>query len=376
MIYLDYSATTFPDNEVIKEFNDAAKEYIGNPNSSHNLGIKAKKRIDAATLNISKILNVEPEEIIYTSGASESNNLAIKGICKANKGKHIITTMLEHSSVIAPINRLCNEGYEVSFVNLKDDGTIDIENLKSIIREDTVLVSIAGVDSELGILQNINDIGDLLKEYPNCYFHVDATQMIGKVNFDFKNIDLISFSAHKFFGIKGIGGLIKKKNVRLMTLVDGGKSTTKYRSGTPCLELIVSLEKALYLSYENFNDKINYVKMLSRDIKDFLSKYNNIKINSTNKSINQIINFSINNADKLVKMLDEKCIYISTKSACSNADSLSKVVNTLYNDEQRASNSIRISVSYKTTIEEIEEFKKIFDECYRRMGDSNESIKI
>lgn len=376
MIYLDYSATTFPDDEVIKEFNNSAKEYIGNPNSSHNLGIKAKKRIDDATHNISKILNVKPEEIIYTSGASESNNLAIKGICKANNGKHIITTKLEHSSVIAPINRLCSEGYEVSFVNLKDDGTIDIENLKSIIREDTVLVSIAGVDSELGILQNINEIGDILKEYPNCYFHVDATQMIGKVNFDFKNIDLISFSAHKFFGIKGIGGLIKKKHVRLMSLVDGGKSTTKYRSGTPCLELITSLEKALYLAYQNFDDKIKYIKTLNNDIKYFLSKYDDIMINSTEKSIYQIINFSINNADKLVKLLDEKGIYLSTKSACSNVDSLSKVVMTLYNDDIRAANSIRISISYKTTKEEIEEFKKIFDECYRKMRDSNESIKI
>ena len=151
MVYLDYCATTFPDDEVLKEFQKASKGYVGNPNSSHFLGLNAKKRIDYATINISKILNISPEEIIYTSGASESNNLAIKGICGANKGKHIITTKLEHSSVIAPINRMCANGHEVSFVKLKADGTVDMEDLKKIIRNDTILVSIVAVDSELGI---------------------------------------------------------------------------------------------------------------------------------------------------------------------------------------------------------------------------------
>lgn len=272
MIYLDYSATTFVNKKVLKEFTKASEKYIGNPNSSHDLGIKNKKRIEKASLNISKILNVKPGEIIYTSGSSEANNLAIKGVCKANNGKHIITTKKEHSSVIAPINRLCNEGYEVSFVNLKEDGTIDLEHLKSIIRKDTVLVSVVGVESELGIKENIEQIGLLLKEYPNCYFHVDATQMIGKTKFDFKDVDLISFSAHKFFGIKGVGCLVKKENVKLIPLIDGGASTTKFRSGTPALELIISLEKALTLAYQDFDKKMEYVKEINKNLKLFLKK--------------------------------------------------------------------------------------------------------
>lgn len=368
MIYLDYSATTFASDKVIEEFSKAAKNYAGNPNSSHKLGIRNKKRIDEATLSISKILNVKPDEIIYTSGSSESNNLAIKGICSSYNGKHIITTKVEHSSVVAPINRLCQNGYEVDFVELKDDGSIDIDNLKELIRDDTVLVSMVGVDSELGIRQDIEKIGKLLKKYPNCYFHVDATQMIGKTKFDFKDVDLVSFSAHKFFGIKGIGCLIKKQNIKLVPLIDGGTSTTKYRSGTPALELIVSLEKALKLAYENFDNKLKYINKLNKLIKEFLKSYPDIKLNNTTKSINQIINFSCNNSRKILSLLNERDVYISTKSACSSTNSLSSSILSLYNDEKRASNSLRISISYVTTEEEIEEFKRIFDECYRKVN--------
>ena len=366
MLYFDYSATTFANDEVIKEFVDSLKEYVGNPNSSHKLGIKNKERIDKASLNIAKILNVKPSEIIYTSGASESNNLAIKGSCKALKGKHIITTRLEHSSVVAPISRLCQEGYDLSFVNLNYDGRIDLSDLKKIIREDTAIVSIVAVDSELGIRQDIEQIGKILKSYPNCYFHVDATQMIGKTKFDFKDVDLISFSAHKFFGIKGIGCLIKKENVKLFPLIDGGRSTTKFRSGTPPLELIVSLEKALLLAYENFESKLEFVKCISKDLKAFLKGYSDIKINNTSNSIDQIINFSCNNSQKLLSLLNENDVYLSNKSACSK-DTLSQTILSLYNDKKRAENSVRISISYVTTKEEIKEFKKIFDKCYKEV---------
>lgn len=373
MIYLDYSATTFPNSKVIDDFTDAAKKYRGNPNSHHVLGIKAKERINSATSSISKILGVKENEIIYTSGASESNNLAIKGICEKYKKGHIITTRLEHSSVIAPINRVCNNDFEVSFAKLREDGTIDIDYLKGIIREDTYLVSIVGVDSELGIRENIEEVGELLKNYPNITFHVDATQLIGKTYFDFKNVDLVSFSAHKFFGIKAIGCLIKKENIKLIPQIDGGASTTKYRSGTPALELIVSLETALSLAYKDFDEKLKYIEEISSNLKDFLKSYPDIKINNTSKSINQIINFSITNSKKLVDLLTKKEICISTKSACSSQDSISKAVMCLYNDESRANESIRISVSYVTTKEEVEKFKKIFDECYKKIGDNYEN---
>lgn len=370
MIYLDYSATTFPNKTVLNTFIDAALKYKGNPNSSHELGVINSKRIMEASNNIAGILKVKPEEIIYTSGSSEANNLAIKGICKANKGKHIITTTLEHSSVIGPINRLCKEGYEVSFAKLDENGLVDIDDLQSKIREDTVLVSIVGVDSELGIKQNIDSIGKLIKNYPNCFFHVDATQMIGKTTLNFDNVDLFSFSAHKFFGIKGIGCLVKKDNIKLEQQIDGGRSTTKYRSGTPALELILSLEKALSLAYNNFDKKLNNINKINKELIKFFSKYEGIILNNTKASINQIINISTVDipSDKLIKLLNENKVYVSSKSACSSADAISKTVMALYKDEKRAENSIRISISYTTTLKEIKKFEYIFNLCYKKLG--------
>ena len=249
-IFLDYAANTPVDKQVLDVFNETTLKYFANPNSTHGLGKEANKKIEETTNNIMDLLRKETNldedtEIIYTSGSSESNNLAIKGICErySRIGKHIITTNLEHSSIYGPIGYLQKQGYEIDFVKT-NKGIVDLEDLKNKLRDDTVLVSIASVNSETGIKQNIEEIAKLLKKY-KCYFHVDATQSIGKVNIDFKDVDLVSFSAHKIFGLKGIGCLIKKENIDLIPLIHGGKSTTIYRSGTPALPLIVSLSKAL-----------------------------------------------------------------------------------------------------------------------------------
>ena len=243
MIYFDNCATTFVDKRVLEVFNKVCIEYPGNSNSIHSLGVKSKELEDYSTKKIAKLLNVNVNDIIYTSGASESNNLAIKGICLKyqNRGKHIITTYLEHSSVSSSIDYLVKLGFEVDYVRIKDDGLIDIDHLKSLMRDDTILVSIAYVDSEIGLVQPINEIGLLLKDYPKCFFHVDCTQALGKIDIDFSLIDLASMSGHKIFGLKGIGLLIKKEKIVIEPLIHGGKSTTIYRSGTPALPLIVSL---------------------------------------------------------------------------------------------------------------------------------------
>ena len=193
--------------------------------------------------------------------------------------------------------------------------------------------------------------------------------MIGKVKADFSNVDLISFSAHKFFGIKGIGCLIKKDNVKIMPLLDGGKSTTRVRSGTPALELIVSLQKALSLAYTDFDKKQKYVNELSSEIKEFLNSYKDIKLNNTSKSIDNIINFSVKNSSTLIELLADCGVYVSSKSACSLSDTISRSIVALYNDEKRANTSIRISITYKTTRKEIKMFKKIFDTCYAKLGE-------
>lgn len=369
MIYLDYSATTYASTEVLDSFNKALK-YIGNPNSLHKLGINAKNLIDASTNQIANLLNIKTSEVIYTSGASEANNLAIKGICLKyqNRGKHIITTSFEHSSIYGPINYLIDNGFTVDFVKTLDNGLVDIEDLKNLIREDTVLVSIGCVNSEIGIRQSIEEIGNLLKKYPKIYFHTDITQAIGKVSVDLKNVDLASFSAHKFFGIKGIGCLIKKENIVIEPLIHGGSSTTKFRSGTPCTELIVSFSKALRLALENLDEKYKYVENLNSYLKDSLEHYEKVYINSNDNSIPHILNISLIGVkpEVLLHALEEYDIYISTQSACS-VSTVSKAVLSLTKSKDRAESSVRISLSYKTTKKELEEFLKYFDVCYKKL---------
>ena len=371
MIYLDYSATTPVDKRVLDTFNKVCLEYPGNSNSLHSLGVKSKELEEYVTTKIADILKVKPTEIIYTSCSSESNNTAIKGICLKykNRGKHIITTSLEHSSVIAPLNYLTKQGFEVDFVNLKEDGTVDLEHLKSLMRDDTILVSISYVDSELGIVQPINEISKIVKKNPKTFFHVDCTQAVGKVNIDLSNIDLASISAHKIYGLKGVALLIKKENIVIEPLIHGGKSTTVYRSGTPALPLYASMMKSLELIIPNIDENTKYISKLNKKIMDKLSTYENVYINSTDKSVVNTINISIKGIkpETFLHALEEYEIYVSTKSACSSADTMSNSVYAVTKDKERASNTIRISLSYLTTEEEIDKFLEIFDKCYNHL---------
>ena len=275
MIYFDNSATTFVDDRVLDTFNKVCKDYPGNSNSLHSLGIKSKELENYATDRISKLLKVKPSEIIYTSGASESNNTVFKGVTSKyrNRGNHIITSYLEHSSIIETCKYLEKKGFVIDYVKVKSDGMIDMDDLKRLINDNTILVSIAMVDSELGIKQDIKEISKVVRKYPKCYFHVDATQAIGKVNIDFNDMDFMSMSAHKIFGMKGIGLLIKRDNIVIDNLIHGGKSTTDFRSGTPALPLICSLMKALELVIPNVDSNYEYVSRINNIIKDNLNKY-------------------------------------------------------------------------------------------------------
>ncbi len=372
MVYLDYSATTPVNKEVLETFNKTCIDFIGNPNSLHKLGVEAKKLEEQATNQIAKLLKVKSNEIIYTSGSSESNNLAIKGICLKyqNRGKHIITTNLEHSSIYGPIGSLQRNGFTVDFVKTDNQGLVDVEDLKKLINDDTILVTIASVNSETGLKQNIDEIGALLKNYPKCFFHVDMTQSIGKIDISLDNVYLSSFSSHKFYGLKGICVLIKKEKISLEPLINGGKSTTVFRSGTPALPLIVSLAKALRLSLENIQEKYDYVLKINQELKNYLKKYDNVHINSNEKCIPHMLNISVLNIkpETMQHALEDYDVYISTQSACSSSNTLSKAVYELTKDKLVASHSIRISLSYLTTKEEIEIFKKTFDKCYNSLN--------
>lgn len=370
MIYLDYSATTPVDKQVLETFNKVSLDFIGNPNSLHKLGVESKTLIDKSIEQIKQILNLKNSEVIFTSGSSEANNLAIKGICDKykNRGKHIITTALEHSSIYGPLNYLSEEGFEVDFVKLDKYGRVDLDSLKKLMRDDTILVSITAVNSEIGIKQPINEIADILKDYPKCYFHVDATQAIGKIKINLDNIDLVSFSAHKFYGLKGIGCLIKRDNLVINAQINGGKSTSVYRSGTPTVALDASLAKALRLVYENIDSDYNHIKELNEYLKAKLSAYENVSINSNEYSIPHILNLSVVGIkpETMLHALEEFDIYISTQSACATGAS-SKAVMALTNDKEKANSSIRISLSKLTTKDELDKFIIAFDECYKKL---------
>lgn len=371
MIYLDYAANTPIDKEVLDYYYEISQKYYGNPNSNHKMGLMAKEVIDTATENIAKKFGVSKEEIIYTSGATESNNMVIKGVCERykNNGKHIIVSSLEHNSIIASATAMQEKGFDVDLVPVNKDGLVDITELKKLIREDTILVSIVSVDSEIGLVQPIEEISKLLKNYPNIHFHTDAVQAIGKVKIDYSDVDLITFAPHKFYGVNGIGVLIKKKNTNLIPIINGGKSTTVYRSGTPVTPLIASVDKALDIALSNLDDRYNYVLDLNKMIIDHLKKYSFIHINNTDKSIPFTINFSIKgiNSMDFAKMLEEKDVYISTKTSCCPLNTPSKLVYALTRDKSLALTSLRVSLSHLTTKEEINSFLNIFDECVEEL---------
>ena len=370
MIYLDYSATTPVDEDVLDTYVKVCRNFIGNPNSLHEAGVEAKRLIDASTKQIADILGVKSSEVIYTSGASEANNMAIKGICLKyqNRGKHIITTTLEHSSVSEVMKYLEGLGFEIEYAKLDSNGVVDLEELKKIIRDDTLLVSICSVNSEVGVKQPIEEIGLLLKNYPKLYFHSDITQSVGKEKINLTNVDLASFSGQKFYGMKGVGGLIKKENIIIEPLIHGGKSTTIFRSGTPATPLIVSLAKAMRLVYEDFDNRYKYVVELNKYLVDKLKDLN-IDINSNSECIPHIVNVSLRNikSESMLHALEKDKIYISTQTACSMGN-YSLAVLSVTNDKDKASRSIRISLSYKTTKDEIDLFIESFKKCLNELN--------
>lgn len=365
MIYLDYAAGTPVDQEVLDLFYETTKKYYANPNSSHQLGKLEKNMIDQSTSNILKNMNLNDSEVIYTSGASESNNLALKGICERykNYGKHILISSLEHNSIVSSATNLQELGFEVELIPVNKQGFIEVETLKQMIREDTILVSVCSVDSEIGLRQPIEEIGLMLKEYPHCYFHSDASQSIGKVNIDYTNVDLITITPHKFYGLNGFGMLIKKKIIGLKPQINGGKSTTIYRSGTPCLADIIACDKALEIALKKTEERYQYIKSLNEKIKNHFKIYPDVRINSTDYSIPHTLNFSVKGikALSIQEYLEKKQVYVSTKTSCCPIETPSKLVYALTHDKGISSSSVRISLSHLTKEKEIDEFLEIFD---------------
>ena len=372
MIYLDYAANTPADPAVLQTFVRTEREYGGNPNSAHPAGRAARERLDAVTASIAELLGIQPSEVIYTSGASEANNLAVKGTARAqrNYGKHIISTALEHPSVSGPLTWLQEQGYEIDLMDIRRDGTVDTEHLRELIREDTVLVAVSAVDSELGVIQPVAEIAEIVHRYPNCRLHVDATQAVEKIPFSFSGADTVSLAAHKFYGPNGSGMLFKRNGTVLDPLIHGGSGASLYRSGTPTLALAAAMEDALRRAILSLPERYGRVEALSRTLRDALSRYPSVRINSPEGAVPHILNLSVSGVKgtKMQQILSGYGVCVSVKSACSTEGTPSKAVFAVSRDRKNALSSFRISLSHLTTEDEIRQFLEIFDRCVREQG--------
>lgn len=366
-IYLDYAATTPIDNIVLEKMLPYMRGEIsskfGNPASStHIYGWEAKSVVEKSRRLIAKLLNTHSKEIIFTSGATESNNLAIIGIAEAYqaRGKHIITSMTEHKAVLDTCKYLeSNRGYDVTYLQPQKDGLINLDDIKNNIRKDTVLISIMHVNNETGIIQDVASIGDLAREY-NIFFHVDAAQSAGKLDLDLDKlkIDLLSISGHKIYGPKGIGVLYIRKNpkVNLQAQMHGGGHEYGFRSGTLATHQIVGLAQALKLSYELMSEESNRLKLLESKLIHKLNKLGGIVINGNIEHKKPgYLNISVEgiHGESLIASLNK--IAVSSGSACNSAVSgISHVLNAMQVPKELAQTALRISIGRFTTEEDID----------------------
>ena len=371
MIYLDYSATTPVDEGVLDSYVKVTRDYIANANSIHTLGVRSKELLMQATNQIADIFNCHPKELIFTSGASESNTTAIKGVAfkYASRGKHIITSKLEHKSVLEVMGYLSSIGYEVSFVNILPNGQIDLKDLESLIREDTILVSICAVNSETGFKQPLKTIRQVInKKNPKTLFHSDLTQVLGKTRFYLSDLDLASFSSHKIYAPKGIGILYKRRDLQIDTLIYGTTENCPFRGGTPALPLVVAFSKAIRLMNDNFDKNVKKCEKLKSELLKGLSKYP-IQINSNDLCVPQIVNFSLLKikSETFVHALEKYEVYVSTTTACSSLEE-SVVLKAISNGNKDVSTtSIRVSLSHLTSMDDIHEFLNIFDKVWNEL---------
>ncbi len=361
MIYLDNSATTKPYTEVIEVYTKALQEYYGNPSSLHQLGANAAKVLQAAREVSANLLQVSPEEIIFTTGGTEGNNLAILGVAfqYSRRGKHLITSQIEHSSVLHTFRYLEQQGFEVTYLPVDHQGHISITDVEKALRSDTTLVSIMHVNSEIGTIQPIAEIGKLLSKRPKTIFHVDAVQSYAKIPVSPKSwgIDLLTVSGHKLHGPKGTGLLYKAEKIRLQPLQYGGGQENGLRSGTENVPGIIAFTKAMRMSSERQRQFETEVGSLRKRLWQGLEAIPDVTINSPQIGVPHILNFSVPGIkpEVMLHALEEKGIYVSTKSACSSKEeSISHVLQAIDLPIDRSKSALRISLSSFNTVTEID----------------------
>ncbi|MBT9002184.1 cysteine desulfurase family protein [Lactobacillus delbrueckii subsp. bulgaricus] len=381
MIYFDNSATTKMAPEALETYSQVVTKIWGNPSSLHNLGDRAHGLLEASRKQVADLLGVNTDEIYFTSGGTESNNTAIKGTAWAKQefGKHIITSSVEHASVANTFTELENLGFRVTRLPVDKEGRVNPEDLKAALDKDTTLVSIMGVNNEIGTIQPIKEISEILADYPNIHFHVDNVQTLGKGIWDqvfTSRVDMMSFSSHKFHGPRGIGILYKKRGRMLMPLCEGGGQEKGLRSGTENLAAIAAMAKAARLLLTDEKEKADREYAIKEKISKYLAGKPGIHIFSPLKAdfAPHILCFALEGirGETLVHTLEDQGIYISTTSACASkkADEASTLV-AMKTPDAIATSAVRLSFDESNTLEEADEFIAAFDEIYQHFSKIN-----
>lgn len=380
MIYFDNSATTpiFPQS--LDAYIKTSQRIIGNPSSLHDLGNQANRLLQQARKQIAELITVTPDEIYFTSGGTEGDNWVLKGtmIEKREYGNHMIISGIEHPAVSETAEQLKSLGVEVSIAPVNNQGFVIVDELKKLIRKDTVLVSIMAVNNEIGSIQPILEISELLKEYPKIHFHVDAVQAIGKVSLSewlTERVDFATFSAHKFHGPRGIGFIYWKKGRRLAPLLNGGGQEKNQRSGTENVPAIVAMAKSLRIALDRKLQKPDHTKHLKEALINALKAYEKVTIFSEGEDYApHILCFSLKGirGEVLVHALEEKQIFISTTSACSSRKHLaSSTLHAMHVPDDLATSAVRISLDESNSMAEVEQFMIIFKQLYKKFSTIN-----
>lgn len=374
MIYFDNSATTKMFPEAVQSYQTVSEQYFGNPSSLHELGDVSSKLLKQARASIAQQLGVHVEEIFFTSGGTEGDNWMIKGTAfkKQYYGKHIITTRIEHSAVNHAMDFLEGLGFEITYLPVNKAGQVDLVELREALRSDTILVSIIALNNEVGVIQNLEAIGEILREYPTVHFHIDAVQTVGKMDLKLgpeSRIDMAVFSSHKFHGPRGCGFVYLKRGKDVTPLIHGGGQEMNQRSGTENLPAIVAMAKAFRLVKESEQATQHQLKQLTDRLKQGLHQYKQITVFTPEEaSAVHIVCFGIKGVrgEVVVHALEEHDIYVSTTSACSSkSGGTSGTLSAMGFAPQVAETAVRISLTGSNTMAEVEQFLDVLDELYQ-----------
>lgn len=364
MIYFDNASTTKPSQKIIDLYAKVNSEYWYNESSTHQLGITTKTLLDRASASICRTLNLNSKKVIFTSSATEANNLAIYGICKQyiNQNKHIITSKIEHPSVLECFQDLEKQGFNVTYLDVDENGIIDLDILKQSLTKDTILVSIMWVNNIIGSIQPIKEIKEILKDYPRVKLHSDLVQGLTKLvpDFDLNDLDLMTFTAHKIHGLKGTAVLVLNDKINLNKVTKGGHQQNNMRGGTVDVAGAVCLAKTLEYEYVDIDKRFEKVSALYDYLVDELSKLSYIIINSNKINYSPyVLNFSLRDlkGETFMHYMEQYQIYLGYGSACNaKTKALENTLMAVYNDEKRASNAVRISLSENNNLDEVKYF--------------------